>query len=231
MVKSEVPIPPIEYLRFVKERLLIEGDPDYAEKQLKYMRNQFEYYGLRASHWLRIYRELYKDLGVYSGQELEHFCELCFDDEYREIQYLAIEMVQKQWKVHPKEHIELLEFLLLNKSWWDSVDWIAKLVGMHFQKYPELIKSITRKWMNSGNFWLQRVSIIFQLKYKSSTDVDLLFGYILEVADSKEFFLRKAAGWALRQHSRVDSVIVRKFVSENPQLSALTRKEALRLLD
>jgi 3-methyladenine DNA glycosylase AlkD len=103
-------------------------------------------------------------------------------------------------------------------------------VGIHFQRFPHLIQPITERWMASGNMWLQRVCIIFQLKYKTKTDYELLAKYILAVADSKEFFLRKAAGWALRDSSRHNPTFVVDFVGKNPHLSPLTKREALRLL-
>jgi 3-methyladenine DNA glycosylase AlkD len=120
--------------------------------------------------------------------------------------------------------------MLLNKSWWDSVDWISTLVGIHFQRYPHLIVPITERWMSSDNRWLQRICIIFQLKYKKNTDYELLSKYILAVANSKEFFLRKAAGWALRDISRHNPTFVIDFVEKNPHLSPLTKREALRLI-
>jgi 3-methyladenine DNA glycosylase AlkD len=84
--------------------------------------------------------------------------------------------------------------------------------------------------MASCNFWLQRVCLIFQLSYRNKTDAALLFKYVQMVAASKEFFLQKGAGWALRQYSRTDPEAVRAFV-ERTSLAPLTRREALRLMD
>ena len=78
-----------------------------------------------------------------------------------------------------------------------------------------------------GNIWLQRVSLIFQLTYKDKTDAELLFDYVKRLAESKEFFLQKAVGWALRQYGKTNPAVVKKFV-ENTPLSPLTRREALK---
>ncbi|MBK9015431.1 MAG: DNA alkylation repair protein [Saprospiraceae bacterium] len=156
---------------------------------------------------------------------------LCFEDEHRELQYFALEMVQKTLKKQPAEFIDFLEELIITKSWWDTVDWLAKLVGIHFKKHPQLIVPTTERWMASGNFWLQRVCLIFQLTYRDKTDFDLMKKYILHLASSKEFFLQKGAGWALRQHSRTDPQGITDFVQENPQLAPLTKREALRLIE
>ena len=83
--------------------------------------------------------------------------------------------------------------------------------------------------MDSGYLWLQRVCMIFQLTYKDKTDQDLMFRYILRVAGSKEFFLQKGAGWALRQYSKTNPEAVRAFVEQH-RLAPLTRREAMRLI-
>ncbi len=143
--------------------------------------------------------------------------------------YFALETVQKTLKKQPAEFIDFLEELICTRSWWDSVDWLAKLVGLHFKLYPALIQPVTERWVSSGNMWLQRVSMIFQLTYKEKTDAELMFGYIRRLAHSKEFFIQKGAGWALRQYSKTNPEAVAHFV-ENTQLAPLTKREALRLL-
>ncbi|MFN8339834.1 MAG: DNA alkylation repair protein [Saprospiraceae bacterium] len=112
---------------------------------------------------------------------------------------------------------------------WDSVDGIAPhLVGAVFNKNKNEILHWIQKWMNSDNIWLQRSAIIFQLKYGKATDWDLLCTAILRHDASTEFFVRKAQGWALRQYSKYEPQLVLSFVQANPQLSGLTKREALR---
>ena len=143
------------------------------------------------------------------------------------MQYFGLETVQKALKTQSPEFIDFLEELILTKSWWDTVDWIAKLVGIHFRQFPDLIKPVTERWMDSGNIWLQRVSMIFQLMYKEKTDAELMFGYIRRLSGSKEFFIQKGAGWALRQYSKTNPDAVLHFV-ENNKVAPLTKREALK---
>ena len=77
--------------------------------------------------------------------------------------------------------------------------------------------------------WLQRTAILFQLKYKKKTDVPLLFHCITTMADSKEFFIRKAIGWALREYSKTDAEVVQSFVAST-ELSPLSVREALKVI-
>jgi 3-methyladenine DNA glycosylase AlkD len=131
----------------------------------------------------------------------------------------------KNW---PKEIIQTFEKMLVNKSWWDSVDFInSELLGRYFKKYPEKIRPVTEGWMASNHIWLQRSCLIFQLNYKKQTDTGLLSEYILRLNDSNEFFIQKAIGWALRQYARTDAAWVKDFVEKTP-LKPLSKREALK---
>jgi 3-methyladenine DNA glycosylase AlkD len=217
------------YYVHIRDSFRAQGKPEVAQGQMAYMRNQFDYFGLKMPAWTTLTKEIHRELGVPDGQDLIDLARLCYDDDHREMQYFAIETVQKMLKKQPPEFINFLEELILEKSWWDTVDWIAKLVGMHFQRYPDLIKPVTERWMASGELWLQRVCLIFQLRYKEHTDSELLFKYIRQLAGSKEFFLQKAAGWALRQYSKTKPEAVLIFLATST-VSTLTRREGGRLL-
>ena len=221
---------PSEYYQLVRCTFAAHGNPQVAQGQIAYMKNHFDFFGLKMPVWSGITKEMLRQHGMLSGEALDELICLCFADEHREMHYFALEFVQKSLKKQPPEWISMLEELILTNSWWDSVDWIAKLVGIHFKQHPQLILPITERWMASGEMWLQRVCIIFQLSYKEKTDTTIMFRYIEQIADSKQFFLQKAAGWALRQHSRTDPELVRSFV-ETHRLAPLTRREALRLMD
>jgi 3-methyladenine DNA glycosylase AlkD len=161
---------------------------------------------------------------------LKEFVRLCFEDDHREVHYIALQMVGKTLKKQDESFIEFLEELILKQSWWDSVDWISKFVSLHFQRFPKNIKPITGRWIESDNIWLQRMAIIFQRYKKYPTDWALLQKYILRRANSSEFFVQKAAGWALRDHSKIDAAAVVGFVEAHPELSNLTQREALKWL-
>ncbi|MBK9339078.1 MAG: DNA alkylation repair protein [Lewinellaceae bacterium] len=218
-------LPASAYYRLVRDTFQAHGDPVTAEGQMAYMRRQFEYFGLKKPAWKALATEIHRTQGLPDGTNLQELARLCFGDEHREMHYFALETVQKMVKKQPPGFIHFLEELILQNSWWDTVDWIApKLVGVHFQRYPELILPVTERWMASGQCWLQRVCLIFQLMYKEKTDADLLFRYVRQVADSREFFLQKGAGWALRQYSKTNPEAVRHFL-ETTRVSALTRRE------
>jgi len=83
------------------------------------------------------------------------------------------------------------------------------------------------KWMTSQNMWLQRICILHQKRYKAQTDEQLLFSLCIQLKESKEFFIRKAIGWALREYSYVQTLAVITFV-HSYEFSGLTKREALK---
>lgn len=218
------------YLREIKRRFAEAGDPATSEGQMAYMRNQFPFYGLKAPVWVGLFREFAKEHGYPDyGGPLENIVRQAYAEEYRELHYVALQIIEKTQKKSGADLIELLEELILQNSWWDTVDWLAKLASIHFERFPDQIGPITERWMASEKMWLQRVAIIHQLRYKEKTDTKRMFRYILQVSDSKEFFLQKAAGWALRQHAKTDPEIILAFI-EKEHLPALTKREARKQL-
>ncbi len=215
------------YYRQLKTALAREANEDIAHQQRQYMRNQFDYYGLHAPRWLSVIKAHIHEHDLIPPQLLPGFIELCFDDPFRELQYAAIEITQRLQKKLGPHAIELIETMILEKSWWDTVDWLAKLAGIHFKIYPQDKAPITRRWMDSQNMWLQRSAVIFQLLYRYDTDFKLMTRYILELNSSPEFFIQKACGWALRQYSKYEAQAVIDFV-ENHRLPPLTYREAFK---
>ena len=125
--------------------------------------------------------------------------------EQRELQYLALDILSPLASKFPEGHVTKLEKMIITKSWWDTVDMITRnLIGKIFLKNQTCRNSYVYKWMDSDNMWLQRSAIIFQLKYRQETDINLRSEAILKNDVSKEFFVRKAQGWALRQYSKYD---------------------------
>lgn len=218
---------PAGYFRLVRTTFHEHGDPLVAQFQMAYMRHNFEFFGLKMPAWMALTKTIHGENGLPEGEDLKTLARLCFDDEHRELHYFALETVQKALKNQPPAFVDFLEELILTESWWDTVDWLAKLVGLHFRRYPGLMQPVTARWMDSDKLWLQRVCLIFQLSYREKTDAGLMFGYIRRVAGSKEFFLQKGAGWALREYSKTAPEAVAAFI-EKEKLAPLTKREGLK---
>ena len=222
-------ISPKEYLQKVISFFQASGNPEIAEGQMNYMRNKFEFYGVKAPGWVKFSKEIMKSEGIFQNEKLKEFVRLCLKEEHREIHYFGIQMVEKATKKETENFIEFLEELILTHSWWDSVDWISKMVGWHFMRFPHQISEVTERWISSENIWLQRMAIIFQRYKNYPTDEKMLFDYILRMKNSEEFFIQKGAGWALRDHSKSNPDEVVDFIKNN-KLKPLTKREGLKWL-
>lgn len=220
-----------EYLRPLCESFRNAANAADAVFMKKYMLNQFEYFGIRSAQQKVIRRRFFKVFGLPDKVFLPEIIQWLWQQPQREFQYFGIDLTERMFKKPEVSSIDTIEFMILNKSWWDTVDWIASHhAGTYFRKFPELILPRTGSWMDSGNMWLQRTALLYQLKYKAKTDAELMFEYIRRLKDSKEFFIRKAIGWALREYSKVSPNSVLEFV-EKTDLSGLSRREALKWIE
>jgi 3-methyladenine DNA glycosylase AlkD len=201
-----------------------------ALEQKAYMRNQFEFYGLKAATRREIQKPFFNEKYLPAKKELYDIVKTLWKKPQREYQLFSQELVFKYVKQFEKKDIELLEYMVTNKSWWDTVDYISyKLIGGYFKIYSDERKPYVDKWLKSNNIWLQRSVLLFQLKYKTELDTQILSLGINSLLSSKEFFINKAIGWVLREYSRTNPTWVIDFAS-NTELSALSYREALRLL-
>ncbi|WP_321307891.1 DNA alkylation repair protein [Marinifilum fragile] len=203
-------------------------DEEYAIKMSAYMKCRFPFLGLpkpkRDELSKGFLRKVTKDKMI-DWNLVNYLWEL----PEREFQYLALDYLGKLKKELEKKDISKLEQLIITKSWWDSVDSLAPLVGVLCKKYPELKTEILSDWIISSNIWLKRVSILFQLKYKNDVDTQFLSKTIIANNLSNEFFVNKAIGWALRQYSKFNPDWVKEFISKYP-LSPLSIREGSKYL-
>jgi len=193
--------------------------------------SNLEFFGIKSPERKVLKKKFLNSSGLPNQNQLDVIVKECWQLPQREYQYFIMEVLGRLAKKADKGRIDLYEYLVENKSWWDTVDYIASnLAGVHFLKYPNMIKPYTEKWMDSGNIWLQRTAILFQLKYKKETDLELLSNYIQALQGSKEFFINKAIGWILREYSKTDPDWVLNF-AENEELANLSRREALKWME
>ena len=203
-------------------------DEQYAEWSKNYLRNQFEFLGIRAPIRRKLTSQFIKDNGLPDKDCLQAVIYFLWDMPEREFQKGALDLLAKSKKTLGPEDIPWLSNLIVKKSWWDTVDELAPhSIGSIFLAHPEIISSYADKWIEDENIWLQRTAIIYQLFYKDKTDVERLYRYILRRADSNEFFVQKAIGWALRQYAKTNPDAVMSFVSTH-SLKPLSRREALK---
>lgn len=214
---------------FVEEavRLFHEhANPELAGPMRKYMKDHFPFLGIKAPVRKELSKRLLKEQGI--PDDWETVVRQLWAMPEREFQYVAMDLLEKVKKKLEAGHLRLVEELITTKSWWDTVDYLAAhTVGTLFRLFPALIALTNERWIASGNLWLQRTTLLFQLSYKENTDQELLFSNIRIYKDSQEFFIKKAIGWSLREYAKTDADAVLRFVEQTP-LASLSRREALK---
>ncbi len=202
-------------------------NPDYAQKMKAYMKDHFSFYGIKAPKRKQLLREWKKENRILFNEVFLSDAFQLFQNYKREATYCAIELLQPLLKKHPNpEYFPYITQLITTHSWWDSVDALASNhLGTLMQQFPELVPKMLHEYNYSNNLWLERSTLIYQLKYKENTNEEILFDQCLLYADSKEFFLQKAIGWALREYAKTAPGAVYDFVDRH-YFSPLSIREA-----
>lgn len=206
------------------------ANPVIAAGAKKYLRNQFEFFGISSPKRNELMKTFFAQNPLPDYLALQEIVRELWNCKERELHYFAMVLPEKLKRKWESDFSELIEFMVTNNSWWDTVDFIAShLAGSFFKKFPKEIEKQTTIWMESGNIWLQRTCILFQLKYRKDLNENLLYSFCDELKDSDEFFIRKAIGWALREYSKTNPESVLAFVNET-KLKPLSEKEATRII-
>ncbi len=205
------------------------ADPQKAEAMEAYMKNQFDFFGIKSPERRSISKHVMQEARSEARFDADFFRAL-WRDPHREMQYVAQEYIYYTRKWWAGDEYPQLLYALTHKSWWDTVDYLASTVmGYMYRtdvpKYHPVIKS----WAVSKDMWLRRSSIIYQLKYGKDTDTEMLDFVINENLGSDEFFINKAIGWALRQYSKTNPEWVQEYVDSH-QLTTLSRREATKYI-
>lgn len=219
------------YVKQLRSKFEKSADLEAAQGAAAYMRDQFEFFGIKTP----LRRELCKDLvetsKSLSEKELISLCKELWDQSEREFQYVACDILAKNAKRLSAGYVKRdAKWFITNKSWWDSVDSVRKSIEIVVSANPEL-EATMFEWINNKNIWLVRSALIHQLTLGTKTDSKRLFELCELKADEKEFFIAKGLGWALRSYSYTDPKAVKKFIKDHPELTPLAKLEGMKVID
>jgi 3-methyladenine DNA glycosylase AlkD len=221
-----------EMTRFLAAELAKIGDPDHAVHMAAYMKTDMPFYGVPSPDRTKVYREMRSRFPITSRSKYQAAVRALWARPHREEKYCAISLAVDHPEYATIGSVSLYRQMILEGAWWDFVDEIAaRLVGkVLFDDRERMVPKLDR-WIDDENMWIRRTAILSQLKHKAATDQDQLFRYCLSRADEKEFFIRKAIGWALREYAKTEPAAVRAFALEHrDRLSGLSFREATKHL-
>ena len=201
-----------------------------AESMSKYMQDKFRFLGVRGTTRTEIYKKYFPDARKNKVIDWD-FVERCWNKEEREFQYVVVYYLKAMQKFLKRDDISRLKYLIVTKSWWDTVDLLAKVVGslvLRIEGYDQIML----EWSKDSNIWLKRVAILYQLSLKEKVDKQVLERILVNNLGDSEFFINKAIGWALRDYSKFNPEWVREFIEKNKNgMANLSIREASKYLD
>jgi len=218
------------YLRPLHELFEEHGHPAIAHGQQAYMKGNFPFHGIKTPERRRLMGVFTERYGPPPTDELAAIVRSAWSVDEREMHYAGMEFLASKGKELDAAWLPLAEEIILQHSWWDTVDFIAvQVVGTILLRHRDQLPVWNRRLMSGTKPWSLRTAIILQLLWKERTDERLLFRNCAALADHPDFFIRKGIGWALRHYARTSPDAVRRFVAAH-QLSPLSRREALKHL-
>ncbi len=206
------------------------ADAEAAKKMEQYLRNQFSFIGIAATKRKELIKPLLKESKTWSVNTLLEEVKFYYHQNEREYQYIAIALLEKNYKRIEWEQWQTVVFPLITiKPWWDSIDSLKNPISLYLVTEPEKLEEFVHIHMKSPSLWERRIAILIQLKYKEQTRTDLLAEVILETYQDNQFFIQKAIGWVLREYSKTNPAWVRSFIEEH-ELSKLATTEGSKFL-
>ena len=210
------------------ENLKAVAKPDDAVAMKAYMKNKFEFLGVKTPVRRKLTTTFFK-------QQTDLVIDWNFINEawnypYRKLQYTALDYLEIRKKLLTPSDLPRLKKLAQTKSWWDTIDFLDRLVGSIIARFTET-KEIILSWSCDKDFWLRRLAIDHQLLRKEKTDTELLEKILVNNLGQTEFFINKAIGWALRDYSKTNPDWVRDFIERHQaEMAALSIREGSKYL-
>jgi 3-methyladenine DNA glycosylase AlkD len=224
---------PGRLLPVLRRELAAAGDPARAAGARAYMKSAMPFHGVDVKTLRAICRRVFAAHPVVNAAPWRREVLAVWRGAmFREERYAAIERTGDR-RARPFQTMAALpmyEEMIVTGAWWDLVDALAaKRLGEILRNEPAPMRKAMRAWSRGDDIWKRRSAILCQITFKKDTDLDLLFALIEPSLPSKEFFLSKAIGWALRSYAWTDAKPIVAYVGKNrARLSPLSAREALK---
>ena len=213
----------------IKQLFEQNRDEENAIKMSKYMRDLFKFYGIPTPVRKSLYKDLLKEEKAKKTIDW-NFLDKCYEDDYREFQYLALDYIENMQKFLNYDDVPKLYKYIKSKQWWDTIDRFDRIAGNIAFK-DDRINDLMLKWSKDEDFWLRRIAIDHQLGRKDKTNTKLLEQILINNFGSDEFFINKAIGWSLRDYSKTNPDWVKDFLNKyENKMNKISLKEAYKYI-
>lgn len=212
------------------EHLKAAGNPLRVRGAQAYMKTSDPFFGVDANSMRGVVKALARAHPPQDQAEYLAQIEALWCLPERETHYAAVEWAKLFPAFQTLDAMPLFERMIREGAWWDTVDEIARfLVGALLLKERSVMKSLMERWIRDGNLWIRRSALVAHQKHREHTDEAQLFDHCLMLAHEKDFFIRKAIGWALREHSKTRPGAVEDFITAHRgELSGLSVREGMK---
>ncbi|SDO19415.1 3-methyladenine DNA glycosylase AlkD [Nakamurella panacisegetis] len=214
----------------VRSTMRAQADQSCAPGMQAYMKSAMPFLGVPVPQVRAIVTERLRQEPAMTVEQLRDAAvTLWREAEFREERYAATALTRARPARGVLELLPLYQEMIVTGAWWDHVDEIARRIGELLVAHPAQIRPVLIEWSTAPDQWLRRAAILGQLGLRSATDLDLLAAVIEPNMGDREFFIRKAIGWALRDYARTDPAWVGDFVARHrAEMQPLSIREALK---
>src|ERR1051325_5099768 len=217
----------------IRAGLAAAADPARAKGAQTYMKSAMPFHGVSSPIQKRVWRDAFAPHPRTSRAAWQRVVlELWRPATFREERYAAVGLASDRRYLSYRTPVALpmLEEMIVTGAWWDYVDALASHpLGDVLVADPRKVSRVIRRWAIDRDMWKRRAAILCQIRRKHETDLTLLYDCIEPNLDDREFFIRKAIGWALRSYAWTDPREIRRYVTKNrARLSPLSVREAMK---
>jgi 3-methyladenine DNA glycosylase AlkD len=209
------------------------GSRERAAGAKRYLKSELEFFGVGVPKLRRAVRAWLAARPRLEGARLRSLVEELWERQVHELRVFAIELLGERWELLRASDMKLLERLLRDSHTWAYVDALAvHVVGPLVERHRGLARTLDR-WSRDDDFWIRRSALLALLLplRRGEGDWRRFVGYADRMLDEREFFIRKAIGWVLREVAKKRSDRVARFVGERiDRISGVTLREAVRYL-
>ncbi len=210
------------------------GSPERAAGAKRYLKSDLDFLGVPLPELQRVAKAWLGDHASLERADLVRLVRALWRRRLHELRGVAIIVLQERRALLAPEDLELLEWMLRRSNTWAYVDALAiYVVGALIERRPALAATLDR-WAGDDDFWIRRSALLALLLplRRGEGDWKRFARYADTMLDEKEFFIRKAIGWVLREVSKKRPELVVRFLTRQrvARVSGVTIREAVKYL-